>query len=175
MSKQLNQSVVKYKPLYAEKEIGFKTEGSLNTIITSGSYLVQINHNGKDVGLPIEDCGEDHYIVGILLVTDSGTNVPKQNNRAIGQVLILTSRENKETKAYTRTFAEAEWGRWRTLGYSASNGNITTTDELVFNVEELITETEALQVNLANEIIRAKEVELANTDAIQTHPSAQAF
>lgn len=168
MSKQLNQSVVKYKPLYAEKEIGFKTEGSLNTIITSGSYLVQINHNGKDVGLPIEDCGEEHYIVGILLVTDSGTNVPKQNNRAIGQVLILTSRENKETKAYTRTFAEAEWGRWRTLGYSASNGNITTTDELVFNVEELITETEALQVNLANEIIRAKEVELANTDAIHT-------
>jgi hypothetical protein len=85
MSKQTGKTVVKYKPLFADGESAFKTEGSLDTITFADCYLVQVNHNGADVGLPFEDCNEGHFAVGILIVTDSGINDQLQVNRVTGK------------------------------------------------------------------------------------------
>lgn len=116
MVKRTSKAVVKYKPLSAENDSAFKTERSLDTMTFSGSYLVEITHNGTDVGLPIDDCGEEHYIVGTLVVTDSGTGGRKQKNRVIGQALTITSRQSKNTKVYTRTLVNGHWNSWVDLG-----------------------------------------------------------
>lgn len=116
MDKQTSNTVVKYKPLSAENDSAFKTERSLDTIVFSGSYSVEITHNGTDVGLPIDDCGDEHYIVGTLVVTDSGTGGRKQKNRVIGQALTITSRQSKNTKVYTRTLVNGHWSSWVDLG-----------------------------------------------------------
>ena len=148
MSKQLSKAMVKYKPLFADSDSAFKTEYSLDTITFSGYYLVEINHNGTNVGLPVEDCGETHYIVATLVVTDSGTEGPVQNNRVIGQVLTFTSRKEKETKVYCRTLVDGEWSAWRSLAVTGMFDNISSTDELVATVASLVSEN-----------TRAKEVE----------------
>lgn len=166
MSKKAGKAVLKYKPLFADSDSAFKTERSLDTMIFSGSYLVEVTHNGADVGLPIEDCGEVHYIVGTLVVTDSGTNGPKQKKRVIGQVLTITSRENKETKVYSRTFADGSWGAWRSLVNSGMYDNIASTDELVSTVEGLVAETKVLQTELAAEVERATTATEENSKAI---------
>lgn len=148
MSKKATKAVVKYKPLFADSDSAFKTERSLDTMIFSGSYLVEITHNGADVRLPIEDCGEVHYIVGTLVVTDSGTGGRKQKNRVIGQVLTITLREGKETKLYIRTMVNGEWSVWRALVMAGMYDNITTTDELVISVNKLVSEYKTLQSEL---------------------------
>ena len=159
MSKKATKAVVKYKPLFADSDSAFKTERSLDTMIFSGSYLVEITHNGADVGLPIEDCGEVHYIVGTLVVTESGTDGPKQKKRVIGQVLTITSRENKETKVYSRTFADGSWGAWRSLVNSGMYDNISTTDELLSSVESLVDLTDTINEKQEKNTERTMSIE----------------
>ena len=149
MSKQLSKAMVKYKPLFADSDSAFKTEYSLDTITFSGYYLVEINHNGTNVGLPVEDCGETHYIVATLVVTDSGTEGPVQNNRVIGQVLTFTSRKEKETKVYCRTLVDGKWSAWRSLAVTGMFEDISSSEELVATVAGLVDES-----------IRAKQVEV---------------
>jgi hypothetical protein len=98
--------------------------------------------------LPIDDCGEEHYFVGNLVVTDSGTAGHKQENRVIGQLLTISSRNGKETKLFTRTYAGDEWSQWRSLACTGMYDNISTPDELLATVESLVDEN-----------TRAKEVE----------------
>ena len=148
MSKQTGKTVVKYKPLFADGESAFKTEGSLDTITFADCYLVEVNHNGADVGLPFEDCNEEHFAVGILIVTDSGINDQLQVNRVTGQVLILTSCKQKATNVYSRTRMDDKWSEWRTLAVTGMYDKISTPDQLLATVESLV-----------NENTRAKEVE----------------
>lgn len=148
MSKQTGKTVVKYKPLFADGESAFKTEGSLDTITFADCYLVEVNHNGADVGLPFEDCNEGHFAVGILIVTDSGINDQLQVNRVTGQVLILTSCKQKATNVYSRTRMDDKWSDWRSLAVTGMFDNISSTDELVATVAGLVDES-----------IRAKQVE----------------
>lgn len=147
MSKQTGKTVVKYKPLFADGESAFKTEGSLDTITFADCYLVEVNHNGADVGLPFEDCNEGHFAVGILIVTDSGINDQLQVNRVTGQVLILTSCKQKATNVYSRTRMDDKWSAWRSLAVTGMYDNISTPDELLATVESLVAEnTRAKQV-----------------------------
>ena len=153
MSKQLSKAMVKYKPLFADSDSAFKTEYSLDTITFSGYYLVEINHNGTNVGLPVEDCGETHYIVATLVVTDSGTEGPVQNNRVIGQVLTFTSRKEKATKVYSRTLVDGKWSDWNSLAVTGMYDNISSTDELVATVTELVDKTKRIDTLLSSEAI----------------------
>lgn len=159
MSKKATKAVVKYKPLFADSDSAFKTERSLDTMIFSGSYLVEITHNGADVGLPIEDCGEVHYIVGTLVVTDSGTNGTMQKNRVIGQILSFASRESRETLIYTRTFADDAWSEWRSLALTGMYDSIASTDELLSTVDELVNTTKNIQKTIEYEIGHSKALE----------------
>ncbi|MBQ8365433.1 MAG: SGNH/GDSL hydrolase family protein [Bacteroidaceae bacterium] len=138
MSKSIKKMAVRYKPLLEEHDATCKCESSLDKIFSPGCYAVEIDHIGADVGLPVDDCKEEHYIVGSLVVTDCGTIGPKQRNRVMGQALTFTSRSEKTTKVYTRTFADGEWGAWRSLAETGVFKNITSPEELVYTVEELV-------------------------------------
>ena len=140
--------LVKYKQLDSGQVPDFYFERSLDLIFSPGCFTVEIDHSGKDVGLPIEDCGEEHYFVGNLVVTDSGTAGHKQENRVTGQQLTITSRNGKETEVFTRTFADGVWSQWRSLARTGMYDNISTPDELLATVDSLVTEN-----------TRAKEVE----------------
>lgn len=140
--------MVKYKPLFADGYSAFKTECSLDTITFSGCYLVEVNHNSANAGFPPEECNEGHYVVGTLIVTDSGTDGPVQNNRVTGQVLILTSCKQKTTNVYSRTRMDDKWSDWRSLAATGMFDDISSTDELLATVESLV-----------NENTRAKEVQ----------------
>ena len=96
MSNQMKQMAVRLKPLLNDADSGCKWERSLDKIFSPGSYAVEIDHTGANVGLPVNYCGEEHYIVGNLLVTDCGTVGPKQRDRVTGQVLTITTREDAD-------------------------------------------------------------------------------
>lgn len=135
MSSILKEMAVRLLPLNG-KNCGCKWEHSLDTILCPGSYTVEIEHAGNDVGLPVDDCGEKHYIVGNLVVTDSGTAGPKQRNRLIGQLLSFTDCIDKSTKIYARTYSGGVWNEWVCLSDSAQS-NDTSLDALTARVETL--------------------------------------
>ncbi len=148
MNKQNEQMPVRYKQLGSGQGSDFYFERSLDLIFSPGCFTVEIDHANNDVGLPVEYCGSDHYIVGTLMVTDNGVSNLQLDNRLTGQVLIFTSRNSKETKVYTRTYADGVWCEWSSLARVGMYNNISTTDELLATVYGLV-----------NENIRAKEVE----------------
>lgn len=147
MNKEKEQMPVRYKRLDSGQGTDYFFERSLDLIFTPGSFSVEIEHSNKDVGLPIDYCGEEHYFVGNLVVTDSGTAGHKQKNRVTGQLLTITSRQDKETKVFTRTYAEGKWTQWNSLARTGMYDHISTTDELLATVESLVDEnTRAKQV-----------------------------
>lgn len=159
MDEQKEKMLVKYKLQGSGQEAEYSCERSLDLILSPGCYIVEIDHTATDVGLPFEFCGSEHYIVGSLVVTDNGTKGRKQNNRLTGQALVVTLQGSTETKIYTRTFANGEWGEWRSLAFTGMYDKISTTDELLASVEEVVSVTKLLQAELATEVERAKSVE----------------
>lgn len=148
MNENKEKMPVRYKRLDSGQGTDFNLERSLDLIFSPGCFTVEIDHSAKDVGLPIEFCGSDHYIVGTLMVTDNGVSNLQPDKRLTGQVLIFTSRKSKETKVYTRTYADGLWSEWSSLVRAGMYNNISTTDKLLATVESLVDEN-----------TRAKEVE----------------
>ena len=146
---------VRYKLLTDGTKNDLRWEHSLNMILTPGCFMVEIDHTNKDVGLPVEYCGSEHYIVGTLIVTDSGTAGVAQKDRAMGQILMFTNRESKSTKVYCRTLVDAKWSEWRSLVETGMFNNISSTEELVATVEELRKVSKEMQANLFSEATRA--------------------
>lgn len=159
MSEQKNQMPVRYKCLADGENAGYRLENSLDKILLPGCYIVEVDHKSGSLGLPVSFCGEEHYLVGTLIVTDSGTAGPLQKNRVAGQVLTFTSRKNKDTVIYVRTYADGKWGEWHSLVRTGMYDNITSTDELVASVTQLVTETKEIEADLALEITRATDAE----------------
>ena len=140
MNKQREQMPVRYKQLGSGQGTDFYFERSLDLIFSPGCFTVEIEHTDNDVGLPVEYCGCEHYIVGTLMVTDNDAPTLSQDNRMAGQVLIFTSRNSKETKVYTRTFSDGLWSKWSSLARTGMYDNISTPDELLATVESLVDE-----------------------------------
>ena len=158
---------VRYRSLADGDGIAFKWESSLNKILTAGNYAVEIEHYGVDVGLPIEDCGTVHSIVGTLVVTDSGALGNKQGDRVIGQVLTFTLRESKETSIYTRTYAGGEWSEWCSLARTGMYDEITNADALYSTVSSLVSTTKELEDNLVygiKQVVDADKVQISTTN-----------
>ena len=164
MTKKIDQMAVRYRSLADGDGIAFKWESSLNKILTAGNYAVEIEHYGADVGLPIEDCGTVHSIVGTLVVTDSGALGNKQGDRVIGQVLTFTLRESKETSIYTRTYTGGEWGEWCSLARTGMYDEITNADALYSTVTTLAGATKELEENLHAAIINYNEWKGSNAE-----------
>ena len=157
MSKKINEMPVRYKTLNGGSNNGLKCERSLDLVFTPGTFTVEIDHTHVNVGLPIDFCGKEHYIVGTLIVTDSGNAGRTQKERAIGQVLMFTDRESKETKIYTRTFVNGEWSEWRSFVYAGMFDKISTTDELLATVTSIVNKTKKIEANLIYGIVQAIE------------------
>lgn len=156
MDKFKKQMAVRYASLLGENN-GSKWESSLDKIFSPGCFMVEIDHNESSVGLPIETCGDDHYIVGTLLVTDSGTTGPTQHKRVTGQVLIFTSRKEKETKMFTRTHADGAWSAWRTIAQTGMYNEIANADELYATVTTLVSTTKETEESLRHTIVNYNE------------------
>lgn len=144
-NKSSKQMTVKYCSLSADRKGDYECEDTLDKIFSPGSYIVEIDHTGDSQGLPVPYCDEEHYIVGNLVVTDNGTLGPRQRNRLTGQQLTLTSREGKDTKVYTRTFADGTWSAWHSLAETGAFEDIGTPDELVATVNSLRSDVERLR------------------------------
>lgn len=164
---------VRYKSLADGGTAAFKWENSLDKIFSPGCFQVEIDHKDGNLGLPVEFCGREHYIVGNLVVTDSGTFGPKQKGRVTGQTLMMTLRSGG-TKIFTRTYENGKWGVWRNLVEAGAFDKISTTDQLVATVNALNSSVNTLQgegdgsvaaiVNSATAPIEARAT--ANTDLL---------
>ncbi len=159
MNKQNSQMPVRYKQLGSEQGTDFYFERSVDLIFSPGAFTVEIDHTSADVGLPVEYCDAEHYIVGTLIVTDSGTSLPVQTNRTTGQILSITSCESRDTKLYTRTFVNGTWSEWRALACTGMYDSIASTDELLSTVDELVNTTKNIQETIEYEIGHSKALE----------------
>ncbi len=136
---------VKYKLLGIGSVNDYLWERSLDLIQSPGCYAVEIEHTDSDVGLPFDFCGQKHYIVGTLIVTDNGTKGKVQKNRLTGQALVVTLQNSIETKIYIRTRTDAKWSMWRSLAYTGLYDNISTTEELLSSVDMLVNLVKTIQ------------------------------
>lgn len=76
----------------------------LNEMFTAGCYKVRLSHNDIKALLPeMEECDNEHYFIGYLFITESGTDDKLQKERIIGQTLILTSGTGESHEKFTRT------------------------------------------------------------------------
>ena len=137
MSKQTKEMAVKLKNLCGQGEGNSKYERSLDLIFQPGCYQVEICHNGSDVGLPVNQCDEEHYVVGNLIVTESGTTGTRQYNRVVGQLLTYSNRKECKTVAFSRSYANGKWGEWKELLMSGFIDEIKTTDDLLLMINNV--------------------------------------
>ena len=137
-----------YHPMCDSGNMRWCDAAGLDDMMSAGCYVVQLRHSSENEELPFGYCDDEHYIVAVLIVTESGTDDILQKNRAIGQCLTMTSCDGKETKVFTRLFADGVWSVWRSLAHNGMYDNISTTDELLATVDSLVSEN-----------TRAKEVE----------------
>lgn len=164
MTKKINQMSVRYRSLADGADAALKCESSLDKILSHGNYAVEIDHTATQAGLPVEYCGSKHYIVGTLVVTDCGTMQSAQDNRVIGQVLIITLRDERETKIFTRTLASGEWSPWRTMAQTGMYDKIANDDELYATVTSLVSTTKETEESLRSSIINYNEWKATNAE-----------
>ena len=102
-----------------------QTAKNLDEFLESGYYLLELTHGVGDLGLPVGDCSNNHYMVAHLLVSDSGTVSTLQEGRMVGQTLILTNAAGAATRVYTRTaeFSKSGtlWSAWVDLGAAVTS------------------------------------------------------
>ena len=101
-----------------DDSMSWREVAGLNEITDVGCYIVQLKHGTGNDELPLPDCDQEHYIVGTLIVTESGTE-KLQKNRVFGQTLILSQCNDGQTGIYYRTLApvdgEQVWSEWNSL------------------------------------------------------------
>ena len=101
-----------------DDSMSWREVAGLNEIIDVGCYVVQLKHGAGNDELPLPLCDQEHYVVGTLIVTESGTE-KLQKNRVIGQTLILSQCNDGQTGIYYRSLAPVNsvqvWSEWNAL------------------------------------------------------------
>ncbi len=110
--------------------------GGLNKHFGSGYCLVEINHNeSEELGLPEDACSKEHYIKAHLFVTEKGNG--KQENRVVGQTLILPQCGDGNVAIYSRSYSliggSYEWGPWSKAQQNMPVGHVTSLDGFTSN------------------------------------------
>ena len=121
---------VKGKLRYCSIKDGVMSEWAigdgLDRQLESGYYLVEIHHTGENDGLPVSFCGNEHYLLAHLLVTESGTGDRLQRDRVIGQTLVFTDRQSAATGVFSRSgefVADGVvWGEWTQASAGKDSG-----------------------------------------------------
>ncbi len=110
--------------------------GGLNKHFGSGYCLVEINHNeSEELGLPEDACSKEHYIKAHLFVTETGNG--KQENRVVGQTLVLPQCGDGNVAIYSRSYSlnggSYEWGPWSKAQQNVPVGHVTSLDGFTSN------------------------------------------
>ena len=89
----------------------------LNDMFITGCYKVRLSHADiQSLNISVDMCNADHYIIGYLFVTESGTNDKLQKDRLVGQTLIITDCTGNSQQRFTRTCSFAaqgyQWSTW---------------------------------------------------------------
>lgn len=154
-----------------DDSMSWREVAGLNEIIDVGCYVVQLKHGAGNDELPLPVCNKEHYITATLIVTECGTDDTLQKNRMIGQTLIMPDCDDGRTRIFNRTLEAANrnstWNGWNNIAQTGMDDEITSTEELVASVIELMAETKNIKTELASEIDRSQETEAAiSKDAI---------
>lgn len=107
--------------------------GSLDSHLDCGYYLVEINNKDRlELGLPVDKCGNEHYLKAHLFVTDSGNEDELQKNRVIGQTLVLSQCDDGKTSIYSRSYSSIgdgyKWSLWSKAQQDVQVGQVTSLD-----------------------------------------------
>ncbi len=153
---------IRYRSLMDGTKPGeWQVANSLDEFNNYNYYIVELTHSNNYAGLPIEHCADTgHYIVAHLLVTDQGTHGLLQQNRVIGQTLILSDCITCIMKIFTRTCSGMQWSSWEQVVISGNS-------ETPSNINEVIASLTALIADLKAETARAQSAEQANAQAIE--------
>ena len=110
------KNTILYHPLSEEGKERWLFASGLDDMKTSGCYVVRLRHGAAGYGLPLENCGNSHYVVATLFVTDSGSDERLQVNRVLGQTIILPSCNDATTRIFSRTLSKrnstSKWSKW---------------------------------------------------------------
>lgn len=152
---------IRYRSLMDGTKPGeWQVANSLDEFNNYNYYIVELTHSNNYAGLPIEHCADTgHYIVAHLLVTDQGTHGLLQQNRVIGQTLILSDCITCIMKIFTRTCSCMQWSSWEQVVISGNS-------ETPSNINEVIASLTALIADLKAETARAQSAEDSITKEI---------
>ncbi len=110
------KNTILYHPLSEEGKERWLFASGLDDMKTTGCYVVRLRHGAAGYGLPLENCGNSHYVVATLFVTDSGSDERLQVNRVLGQTIILPSCNDATTRIFSRTLSKrnstSKWSNW---------------------------------------------------------------
>lgn len=123
----------------SDNRVVWGVDSSIDDYCTAGNYGIVGYRVSPDDGLPIDNYGDFQGVAARLIVTDSGIADTLQQNRIVGQTLILSNRLGGETKIYTRSrnysSGLSEWTSWRVMQGVCEVGAVTpeTVDTFIDN------------------------------------------
>ena len=122
---------LRYRSVAATDSKPWSYIAGLDKINDVGCYIVELKHGMGNDELPLPDCDQEHYIVGTLIVTESGTE-KLQKNRIVGQTLILPQCCDGNVAIYSRTCnlidKDYKWSHWVSTQQKKQVGHVTSLD-----------------------------------------------
>ena len=128
--------------LLGEKSIAWGASSNMNNFTTAGVYNIKGERTNANDNLPISNIGENATIAARLIVTVTPEGATTYRH-SVGQTLILSNAEGKETKVYTRNGNRTSndggvtytvtWGEWANLQTNVNVGQVTSLDSFIDN------------------------------------------
>lgn len=125
------KSGLSYKTLAYDTGSEWRSARGLNDMFDTGCYKVRLSHSDvKALGLDCSKCGNEHYVVAYLFITESGTDDKLQKGRVIGQTILLTNCTDGTMQRFTRkcTFAKGgpSWNSWERFPSAGELSEVST-------------------------------------------------
>ncbi len=123
------KSGLSYKTLAYDTGSEWRSARGLNDMFDTGCYKVRLSHSDvKALGLDCSKCGNEHYVVAYLFITESGTDDKLQKGRIIGQTILLTNCADGTMQRFTRKCIFAKnnpsWNSWERFPDTEELGEI---------------------------------------------------
>lgn len=125
------KSGLSYKTLAYDTGSEWRSARGLNDMFDTGCYKVRLSHSDtKALGFDCSKCGNEHYVVAYLFITESGTDDKLQKGRVIGQTILLTNCTDGTMQRFTRkcTFAKGgpSWNSWERFPSAGELSEVST-------------------------------------------------
>ena len=161
---------------FSASENEFRWERNLDLIFSPGCYIVEIDHEHKGLGLPIDECNEEHYISGTLIVCECGTKGPKQYDRIVGQQFVYINKKERRTNVYIRSYVSNKWSDWQHLLVSGEVDDIKTSEDMIIalnnvasNVRTLMGEESGSVKDTVNAMLKKSSVSYCVDDYVNAY------